>query len=185
MYKTISGLLILALGTWVGGAIPSLTSFPRIVAQVALTNQTGSIPATTLVTPTKSALYRVSVYMVQVFPQNATCSDCGDVYASFQWTDDGGTQLMGDFNGTGCCGGPNSLSTPFNLQLYPTGGDGTHNCSAAPCFPFLFPGSAGLPGGTFLARANAGTPLIYSVTLFGNDGNNEVYDYFMTVEQLE
>jgi hypothetical protein len=42
-----------------------------------------------------------------------------------------------------------------------------------------------LPGGAFLVRANAGAPLIYSVTLFDNDGTNEAYDYFMTVEQLE
>jgi hypothetical protein len=184
MHKVISYVLIAALGTWLGGSIPSAPSYPRIVAKVALTNQTGSTPPTTILTPTANSLYRISVYMVQVFPQNATCSDCGDVYASFQWTDDGGTQSMGNLNETGCCGGPN-LSTPINLQLYPTGGDGTANCAAHPCFPFLFGYPAGLPGGTFLVRANAGTPLIYSVTLFGNDGSNEAYDYFMTVEQLE
>jgi len=187
MYKTIPVFLMLVLGAWVGSSSSvSAPSYPKIVAKVALTNQTGSIPATTLVTPTANALYRISVYMVQVFPQNATCSDCGDVYASFQWTDDGGTQLMGNLNNTGCCGsGPGSLSTPFNLQLYPTGGDGTTNCSAFPCFPYLFGYPAGLPGGTFLVRANAGTPVKYAVTLFDNDGNNEAYDYFMTVEQLQ
>jgi hypothetical protein len=70
MHKTISYILIAALGTWAGGAIPDSVrpSLPKVVAKVALTNQTASIPATTLVTPTKSTLYRISVYMVQPFP---------------------------------------------------------------------------------------------------------------------
>ena len=54
MHKTISYILIAALGTWAGGAIPDSVrpSLPKVVAKVALTNQTASIPATTLVTPT-------------------------------------------------------------------------------------------------------------------------------------
>jgi len=182
MYKTISCLVILALGTWVGGSINSAPSVPRIVAKVALTNQTGSIPATTLVTPTTSALYRISVYMVQVFPQTSTCNtqgECGVVVANFQWTDDGGTQVINHDHGT-------ELGDPFYLQLDPASG-GQDPCSQNPggsCVPFVFP-VAGLPGGSFLVRANAGTPLIYSVNLEGENGTSMAYDYFMTVEQLE
>jgi hypothetical protein len=101
MHKTISYILIAALGTWAGGAIPDSVrpSLPKVVAKVALTNQTASIPATTLVTPTKSTLYRISVYMVQPFPKSSSCnnpedSDCPVVVTTFQWTDDGGTQIM-------------------------------------------------------------------------------------------
>lgn len=184
MKKTIVCLLILALGTWVSGSIPSAPSFPIIVARVSLTNQTGSIPATTLLTPTTSALYRISVYMVQVFPQTSTCnsqSQCGIVVANFQWTDDGGTQVINHDHGT-------ALADPFILQLDPASG-GQDSCaqnSGGACIPFTFPvGSGGLPGGTFLARANAGTPLIYSVQLENEVGNSVAYDYFMTVEQLE
>jgi hypothetical protein len=183
MYKLISFVVVAALGTLVGGSIPSAPTFPKIVAKVALTNQTGSIPATTLVTPTASALYRISVYMVQVFPQTSTCGgNCGQVMANFQWTDDGGTQVMGQGN--------SAIYSPFNLQLLPASGDGNNSSCAqshgGTCVPFLFGWPAGLPGGTFLVRANAGTPLIYSVTLFGEDGGTSMlYDYFMTVEQLE
>jgi len=80
MHKTISYILIAALGTWAGGAIPDSVrpSLPKVVAKVALTNQTASIPATTLVTPTKSTLYRISVYMVQPFPKSSSCNNPED-----------------------------------------------------------------------------------------------------------
>jgi len=45
-------------------------------------------------------------------------------------------------------------------------------------------GDGALPGATFLVRANAGTPLIYSANLAGG-GSGVAYDFFMTVEQLE
>jgi hypothetical protein len=190
MYKTISVLLLAALGAWVGGseAVTKL-SYPKIVSQVALTNQTNSIPATTILTSTKGGLYRISVYMVQVFPQTITCyppEPCGDVYASFQWTDDGGTQMMNRTNG--------SIVSPLYLQLNHGNASGTQDpCgyTGNSCNPLLFPNSSdgstppGLPGAVFLVRANAKTPLIYSVTLENEVGDGMVYDYFMTMEQLE
>jgi hypothetical protein len=55
------------------------------------------------------------------------------------------------------------------------------------CFRNSSDGSTppGLPGAVFLVRANAKTPLIYSVTLENEVGDGMVYDYFMTMEQLE
>ena len=44
----------------------------------------------------------------------------------------------------------------------------------------------GLSGATFLVRANAGTPVNYSVEESSEyDGSYLAYDYYMTVEQLE
>jgi hypothetical protein len=183
MYKTVSCLLILALGTWVGGSISPVSQFPRVVAKVALTNQTGSIPSTTLLTPTTSALYRISVYMVQVFPQTSTCDNrqygCGNLYANYQWTDDGGTQVMDRITGS---------AGLFYLPLYPASGgqDACAQSLTGTCVPMTMPPPNGLPGATFLVRANAGTPFIYSVQEGSQqDGTYLAYDYFMTVEQLE
>ena len=184
MHKTNSNILIAALGTWEGGAIPDSVrpSLPKVVAKVALTNQTASIPATTLVTPTKSTLYRISVYMVQPFPKSSSCnnpedSDCPVVVTTFQWTDDGGTQIM--TNSPDQVGSINQ--GPINLALQAASGQGSPACVQT-CVPTVATGA--LPGATFLVRANAGTPLIYSANLAGG-GSGVAYDFFMTVEQLE
>jgi hypothetical protein len=179
MHKIISYLLIAGLATWVGGSITSTPSFPRIVAKVALTNQTSTIPATTILTPTQNALYRISVYMVQVSTQANLCQPggCGTLIANFQWTDDGGTQVMNDGGG--------SIYTPLQLSLFNANGQGSCAYLYGVCVPMLIPPGANLPGGTFLVRANAGTPLIYSVTQTVGTPSNPPYDYFMTVEQLE
>jgi hypothetical protein len=190
MHKTISYILIAALGTWAGGAIPDSVrpSLPKVVAKVALTNQTGSIPATTLLTPTKSALYRISVYLVQVFPTAPTCDPlpgmCAVVSANFQWTDDGGTQVMSQPAGSGV-----SMTSPIVILLAPESGSGSCAASAGgTCVPAAEgAGGAGqLPGETFLVRDNAGKPLIYSVAITNQTGSPVgAYDFFMTVEQLE
>jgi hypothetical protein len=178
MHKIISYLLIAGLATWVGGSITSTPSFPRIVAKVALTNQTSTIPATTILTPTQNALYRISVYMVQVYPQTPLCNEgyCGTLAANFQWTDDGGMQMMG---------GNGNLQSLLQLNLYNAGYGSCVSLDGGVCAPMV-PASTVLPGGVVLVRANAGTPLIYSVTLVPGGGDQVApYDYFMTVEQLE
>jgi hypothetical protein len=51
--------------------LPATVSAPRvpvIVAQLALTNQTGPIPQTTIFTPAQSGLYRVSSYIASTTP---------------------------------------------------------------------------------------------------------------------
>jgi hypothetical protein len=82
---------------------PAQVTVPRIpviVAEVSLTNETGLIPATTLVTPATDTLYRVSVYMVQDSANSGQCSsfsDCGFVISNLFWTDNGGPQFLQPF----------------------------------------------------------------------------------------
>jgi len=91
---------------------------PRVVRSVSLTNQTNPIPTTPLLTPTANALYRVSVYMVEKFPHISACGNtCGVLVANFQWTDDGGTQVMSS-------PGPDvALNTPIAINLAAAGGN--------------------------------------------------------------
>jgi len=184
MHKTISYILIAALGTWAGGAIPDSVrpSLPKVVAKVALTNQTASIPATTVLTPTKNTLYRISVYMVQVFPKAPTCGGgyaCAAAVAQFQWTDDGGTQVMGNIQT------PSVAINSFGVNLLPFSGEQTcAGSNGGTCIPALATGS--LPGATFLVRDNAGKPLTYSIDIVSQVASDVgAYDFFMTVEQLE
>jgi hypothetical protein len=58
--------------------------FPVIVAQKALVNQIGNIPSTTLLTPKKSGLFRISAYEV-------TFASGGPApFMVFTYSDDGG-----------------------------------------------------------------------------------------------
>ena len=174
MYKTISVLLLATMGAWIGGseAVTKLT-YPKIVAQVALTNQTDSIPETTVIKPTKSGLYRISVYMVQVFPVTSPCTgnDCATANAYFQWTDDG----VGSAN-------PQSLGLTITLEAASGHNDSCASHDNGNCNPLQV---YGVPGAVFLVRVNADTPLMYSVSYSPQNGGGVAYDYFMTVEQLE
>jgi|HubBroStandDraft_2_1064218.scaffolds.fasta_scaffold170402_2 hypothetical protein len=79
--------------------------FPTIVAQVALTAQTASIPTTTLITPKQSGLYRLSAYAVPT----ATVGE-SEVLFFFVYADNAGPETL--FfpvlanNQTGCVGQP-------------------------------------------------------------------------------
>ena len=72
--------------------------FPVIVAQKALVNQIGNIPSTTLLTPKKSGLFRISAYEV-------TFASGGPApFMVFTYSDDGGAayQYFDFFGGPGC-----------------------------------------------------------------------------------
>lgn len=57
---------------------------PKIVAKVALTNQSNAIPPTALVTPADAALYRVSAYMTVTSYNETGARWCFNI----GWTDD-------------------------------------------------------------------------------------------------
>ena len=86
MRKAMVGLLFLV--SWVGvfsqTSARNTTTYPVIVARVALTNQTAPIPPTTIVTPKQARLYRVSYYL-----------DCGGQNLNWMillhWVDTNGT----------------------------------------------------------------------------------------------
>ena len=64
--------------------LPAATSAPKvpiIVAQLALTNQTGPIPQTTIFTPTQSGVYRISTYFESNSPGTGESYTLTLVYA--------------------------------------------------------------------------------------------------------
>jgi hypothetical protein len=78
-------LLLVSWNVWgQSTSAGTISSYPLIVARVALTNQTAPIPPTTIVTPKQARLYRVSYYL-----------DCGgqnlDWMILLHWVDTNGT----------------------------------------------------------------------------------------------
>jgi hypothetical protein len=63
--------------------------FPTIVAQVALTGQTASIPKTTLLTPKRNGLYRISLYAVPTATVGESAVDF-----QFMYGDDAGQEFI-------------------------------------------------------------------------------------------
>jgi hypothetical protein len=110
---------------------------PMIVAQRSLTGQTGDIPTTTLLTPRKSGLFRISLYGIPT----ATDGDSRfDVY--FTYSDDAGPE-------------------PYYLHDYWFGAYQTGcNVSTQPYGPFDCYYSAVL-------RAVAKVPIQFTVTTYG------------------
>ena len=127
---------ILAVNT--GGAttknLVSAPLVPRIVAQVSLTGQTGPIPQTTIFTPTKSGLFRISAVLASTTP------GAGEPYTlKFEYTDDvtlyeyiyllcPGSGYVANV----CTGGPNSTfravaGTPVNFYVLGDGPGVTYN----------------------------------------------------------
>jgi hypothetical protein len=78
--------LVVKAGTASTSAYVAITAAPTIVAKLALLDQTAAIPLTTLFTPTRTGLYRISAYgaMTVVSPNSASWA----VYLG--WTDDSG-----------------------------------------------------------------------------------------------
>jgi hypothetical protein len=72
-------------------------TLPRVVAKVSLTGQTASIPTTTLLTPTRDGLYRVSGYI-----DLTTGSSGGAVDFYLSWTDGAGLEECSQ-EGNGAC----------------------------------------------------------------------------------
>lgn len=91
MKRIVLFTLVLIVGLETSGfgqnAPTNSTRYPLIVAKVSLTNQTAQIPWTTLVTPTATHLYRISVYMDG--PRE------NDWSLDVLWTDDNGQQGAG------------------------------------------------------------------------------------------
>jgi len=98
------------------------TSYPVIVARVALTNQTAPIPPTNIVTPRQGRLYRVSYYL-----------DCGgqnlDWMFLLHWADANGSETF--------------TSAPCNSPSNPSLGVATVRTSAGSPLKYETTGVAG------------------------------------------
>jgi hypothetical protein len=62
---------------------------PRIVAEIALTNQTAPIPTTTIFTPQATGVYRISAYITVTQPGDGQGVWSLEVF----WTDDAGAEV--------------------------------------------------------------------------------------------
>jgi hypothetical protein len=161
MYKTLGiAVVLLAAFAFLSGsrsadASPTTPISPPIVARAKLLNQTAPIPTTTILTPTQSGLYRLSVY--GTVTQLDTIST---VFWDFQpsWTDDNGT--------------PNLLTGFYFTE----NGDSTVQ-------PFFWTAD-GFSGASVVLQAKAGTPITYAVTQTGALGNGQ-YSLYYTLERLE
>jgi hypothetical protein len=65
----------------------NVVAYPRIVASVHLTNLTSDVPTTTIFTPTRNGLYRISVNMVVTVPGG---NGAWTFFVS--WADDAGAE---------------------------------------------------------------------------------------------
>lgn len=84
LYRILSLTFCLMLVAATVSFLPAATSAPKvpiIVAQLALTNQTGPIPQTTIFTPTQSGVYRISTYFESNSPGTAEPYTLTLVYA--------------------------------------------------------------------------------------------------------
>jgi hypothetical protein len=99
-YKTICVVaVLLATLAFTSGSKPidaSVSSplVPTIVANIALTGQTATIPTTTLFTPNVSGPYRLTQYMVQTTPSEGENQYSWNL--GFSWTDDAGVEGVGE-----------------------------------------------------------------------------------------
>lgn len=96
-------LFVLLCGLAVSGLAQTqnIQPSPRVVAQISLTDQTGSLPRRNLFTPQKDGLFRLSVYLIPT--QNT--SDVGAFFSVF-YTDEAGPEsqdyLLAGRGGVGC-----------------------------------------------------------------------------------
>jgi hypothetical protein len=174
MHKTLL-LVLLAASCFGQNAAKLPVSYPRVVAKVALTGQTAPIPTTTLFTPAKDGLYRISSYGVVTVP--STSSGLWEV--QLNWTDDSGPQ--------GCApypidsGGP-SPSPCVLLGLYSDGTPGINNYGQGFGSGYYNP-----PNTTAVVQAKAGAAITYSVVADPNSGGSptgSTFELFISVEQL-
>jgi hypothetical protein len=82
-------VLLSGSGTNSVGQSTNATTYPHVVASVHRTNLTTTIPTTTLFTPTRNGLYRISPYMVTTVPVS---SDTGGWNLYLDWADDAGQE---------------------------------------------------------------------------------------------
>ena len=160
MYKTLCiAVLLLATFAFTSGSKPadaSATGLPSpvIVAKVVLTNQTEIIPTSTIVTVTKTGLFRVSAYMTAITQSQGTHVK----YLHLNWNDDAG---------------PESL--PYEFLVL-------DNSGAPPNAYGVTPDGINVVN-NFTLRAVAGTPISYSVSV-DNNSPGGTYDLYIVVEHL-
>jgi hypothetical protein len=132
------------------------TGLPRIVAKAYLTinSADGTIPLTTILTPTTSSLYRITVYWNQtIAPANCSSGqDCGFLEMPIQWTDEGGAQ--------------NNYAVPSG-KLF--GSDPQYFTPVS---------------GSLIVRVKANTPLTYFVSGDAGGDGGATYELLYVVEQL-
>jgi hypothetical protein len=157
MYKTALCVIAVLFGTAIASS-NSPPTFPKVVAKVAITGRTTAIPIKTLLTPTANGLYRVSAYSVVTVPNGNTAF----WHLKLNWTDDYGSEncYNGTVSGVTC----SLLAINSNWENY-----GEYRWGHQ---------------GAWVVRANAGTPLSYSMVDVGG-ATGSTYDLFLTVEQLE
>ncbi len=145
LFLSLSLVAVVAAQDTPGKGGPAAATYPQIVAKISLLNQTTSLPATTILTPTTNGTYRLSVYWAETVPG----PNVGNWQLTFGWTDEVGAES----NGQG-------------LILYPT---------KAPPFDSVQQ--------TQIVRANAGTPITYTVGGLGAVPTG-TYDLFIVAEKI-
>jgi hypothetical protein len=156
MYKAVLCAILVLFSAAVASS-HSARRLPKVVAKVAVKGRTSGIPETKLLTPASNALYRVSGYGVVTVPNGNTAF----WVLQLNWTDDYGPENC--YNGTQQ-GIPCPLLTiNSNWENY-----GQYRWAQQ----------------TWVVRANAGTPLSYSMVDDGG-ATGSTYDLFLTVEQLD
>jgi hypothetical protein len=156
MRKTVLCVILVLFSATIASS-NSHRSLPKVVSKVAIKGRSTAIPQTTLVTPASNALYRVSAYGVVTVPNGNTAF----WNLELNWTEEYGAENC--YNGTQQ-GVPCSLLTiNSNWENY-----GEYRWAQQ----------------TWVVRANAGTPLSYSMVDVGGATGSK-YDLFLTVEQLE
>ncbi|MGA8432995.1 MAG: hypothetical protein WB729_24445 [Candidatus Sulfotelmatobacter sp.] len=147
---------VLAIGFATSSPTTGTFAGPRVIATGALTGQTSNIPTTTIFTPPRSGLFRLSAYATLTTP--ATSGFQSSWAYDFTWTDDAGVAT----------GGTRILIDPQNDQTV-----GAFNWN-----------EVGPYGTTLLFQAKGGTSVTYDVTQLGTpDGS--AYSLYYTIERLE
>src|SRR5258708_6224341 len=123
MYKTLTvAALLLAAFAFTSAsrsadASPTTPIGPAIVARGKLVNQTATIPATTIFTPSQNGLYRLSAYATLI---TGTCGGSTWSYTP-EWTDDSGVLSSAYvLQSNNSCPGSFVSFTSSNYQICPT-----------------------------------------------------------------
>jgi len=130
---------------------------PVVVAKRKLINQTATIPTTTIFTPARDGVYRISAYATVT---KADTTSQAWWYLTLAWTDDAGYENEGSsemyWNSVG------SLGQFFNNSL----GNGT--------------------GGLVqIIEAKSGTPITFAMLQANGSSENSAYSLYYTLELLE
>ncbi len=161
MYKALCAVgLLLATLVLTSGSKPvdaSATGLPSpvVVRRVALTNQTETIPTTTIVTVGQTGMYRVSAYMTAITQSRGTHVK----YLHLNWNDEAGAEsLINPFLALDNSGAP--------PNAYGVSADGSNNVV-----------------NNFSFRAVSGTAVSYSISV-DNNAAGGTYDLCIVVERV-